>query len=120
MPSLINLDATTAANYVSSETTPGLAVQNLSTGIALDVIGDDTSTANPALRAIFSANVAGATVAPLNITASTASQAVLTISGVFVSTASISMLATQSAFYIPVYHETQRVFGYVFASKGPA
>ena len=120
MGNLLNLQAETGASFLADDATTGLKIENTSTGIALDVVGDDSSTANPALRAIFSANVAGATVAPLNITASTASQAVLSISGVFMSTASISVVQTQSAFIIPVYHETQRVWGYLSASKGVA
>ncbi len=120
MGNLINLAAESQASFLADDTTPGLTVRNTSTGIALDAVGDTSSTANPGLRATFSANVAGASVAPLNVTASTVSQAVLSISGVFISTASINLAANKTAFIIPVYHETQRVFGYVAASIGPS
>ena len=120
MVNLINFHGETGADFIADDTSPGLTIQNTSTGRALDVVGDDSSTANPALQVRFSANVAGATVAPLQVVASTASQAVLAISGVFMSTASISVVQSQSAFIIPVYHETQRVWGYISASKGVA
>lgn len=117
MPLIKNLNAATGADFVGSETTPTLAISNLSTGRALDVVGNSTSTANPALQVRFNANVAGATVAPLNIVASTASQAFLSFSGVFLSSASYGGTASTNAFVIPVYHESQRVFGYVSAQK---
>lgn len=130
MGNLLNLSGETGAGIITDDTAgaglrfentgaaTSVQIANSSTGIAADVIGGSGSTANPAVRATFSANVAGATVAPLNVTASTASQAVLSISGVFMSTASINVLPAKSAFIIPVYHETQRVWGYLTASIG--
>lgn len=68
--------------------------------------------------AIRETALSGATIAPLSIAASTASQAVISVAGVFMSTASINVAANQTAFIIPVYHETQRVWGYIAASVG--
>jgi len=45
-------------------------------------------------------------------------QAVFSISGVFISTASVAITAATSTFIIPVYHQTQKVWGYITASKG--
>lgn len=116
MPSIKNLNASTQADFIASETTPGLRVENQSTGRALDVIGNSSSTSNPALKVAFNANVAGATVAPLQVVASTASQAFISFSGVFLSSASYTAAST-NAFVIPVYHESQRVWGYLGAYK---
>lgn len=60
----------------------------------------------------------GATVAPLRIVASTASQAVFSIQGNSFSSASLSLVASSTAFVIPVYNEGLAAWGYVFASKG--
>lgn len=62
------------------------------------------------------ANLAGATTSPLNIVASTASQAFISFSGVFISSASYGGVGLP-AFIIPVYHESQRLWGYVSAQR---
>ena len=111
-----NLDGSSNADIIGNDTNPTLSVENTSTGIGLRAVGNSSSTANPALQAKFSANVAGATVAPLNLVASTASQAVFSISGVFLSSASFTV-TMGSAFVIPVYHESAGVWGYLSAFK---
>ena len=116
MATLKNLEAASGADIIGDDAQPTLAIKNTSTGRALDVVGSSSSTANPALQVKFAANVAGATVAPINVVASTASQAFLSFSGVFISSASYTIAAT-NAFVIPVYHETQRVWGYLGAFK---
>ena len=65
---------------------------------------------------ITSTILGSATVAPLSIIASTASQAFLQFSGVFISSASYTMAST-NACVIPVYHESQRIWGYLGAFK---
>lgn len=60
----------------------------------------------------------GATVAPVRIVASTASQAVLTVQGNTFSTASISLSAANTAFVLPVYNEALAAWGYIACSKG--
>lgn len=64
------------------------------------------------------APIAGATIPALRVVASTASQAFISFSGVFASTASVNTTGAAAAFVIPVYHESQKVWGYVTASKG--
>ena len=127
---LNNLKARSGADYIGDDTNPTLTVTNTSTGdglkvtnvgagIALNVIGASSASAmtGAALKVSFAANVAGATVAPLAIVASTASQAFISFSGVFISSASYGGLASTNAFVIPVYHETQRIWGYLGAQK---
>lgn len=61
--------------------------------------------------------IGGATVAPMRFVQSTASGAFLSFSGVFISSASYGGLANTNAFVIPVYHESQRIWGYLGAQK---
>ena len=128
MPNLVNIFGRTSADIIGSETTPMLSIENQSTGaglvvtnsgagIALRAVGHSSASGSAALQVQFSANVAGATVAPLQIIASTASQAFISFSGMFLSSASYGGLASTNAFVIPVYHESQRVFGYIGAQK---
>ena len=119
MTFLKNLEGSSGADIIGNDANPALLVVNTSTGIGLQVTGSSSSTSNPALKATFSANVAGATVAPLNIVASTASQAFISFSGAFISSASYTIAAT-NAFVIPVYHETQKIWGYIGAFKNLA
>lgn len=120
MTQFANLMGSTNADLIGNDANPTFTIVNTNLGAALSVIANSTSVSNPALRVGFNANVAGATVAPLTIVASTASQAVVRIQGVFISTASINVAQTSSAFVIPVYHDTQAVWGYISASKGVA
>lgn len=112
-----NLAATTGADYVGNETSAALRIGNIGAGPGLQVEG--VGTAGESLRVTQNA-LGGASIAPLRIIASAASQAVLAISGPLFSTASINLTAGQTAFVIPVYHETARVFGYINVSKGVA
>ncbi len=73
---------------------------------------------NPALTVLQSV-LGSATCAPLNLVASTSSQAVFSISGVFMSSASY-IEAAGSAFVIPIYHESQKVWGYINVLKNVA
>lgn len=111
-----NLAASTGADYIGSEASPALRIGNTGAGIGMQVEAAGTVES---LRVTQTA-LGGASIAPLRIVASAASQAVLAISGVFLSTASINVTAGQTAFVIPVYHETARVFGYINVSKGVA
>lgn len=77
-----------------------------------------TNSTDNALTLTSTVLAGGATIAPLKVVASLASQAVLQISGVFISTASINLLASQTAFVIPVYHQSQGIVGYINVSKG--
>lgn len=114
---------TSASNYVEIAgdtmtgilTGPGLALT--STASVAQAVVYNTVVGNSALTLRENA-LSGATISPLSISASTASQAVLSISGVFMSTASINLAANKTAFIIPVYHETQRIWGYLAASLG--
>lgn len=110
----------TASGSGASVAIQGAALNSGNAGLFIGSANATAPYGGSALVATFGSNVSTATVAPLTLVASTASQALINIQGVFISTASISMLAAQSAFYIPVYHQTQAVWGYVFASKGPA
>lgn len=136
---LVNIWGDSNANIYSDEATPTLTLENGSTSQGLYAVNSSTGTALKAentsvgdgLNAvgagaggegavIQNAVNAGATVAPLRVIASQASQAVMQISGVFMSTASINTTAAQSAFIIPVHHESENVWGYLTASKGVA
>lgn len=103
MAKLMDLTAETGANIIDDDSSPVLTLTNSSTGRALVVERSSTS---------------GPTIAPLVATMSIASGAVLGIRGVFISTASMNLAASQTAFVIPVYHETQGVLGYINVSKG--
>lgn len=123
------LFASSKANQTSSSTYVDVGGDTM-TGILTGPGVALTSTASIAGAVVYSTQagssalnlrekaLSGATISPLNIAASTASQAVLSISGVFMSTASINVAANKTAFIIPVYHETQRVWGYLAASVG--
>jgi len=89
---------------------------NTGTGNALQV----DSAGTVASLVVTQNAVGGATIAPLQVIASTASQAVLAIGGAFFSTASINLAASQTAFVIPVYHSTNQTWGYINVSKGVA
>ena len=99
---LINLYAEDGANIIDDDTTAVLALENTSTGAALVV--ERSSTAGP-------------TIAPLRAIQSIASGVFLEIQGVFISTASLLVDASgdsdNTAFYIPVYHGTENVKGYI-------
>lgn len=140
MANLINLWAETDAALVGDDSTPTLAIKNTSSGLglsidttegtgsALDVLSDNTTRAArvqsaaagaPAL-VIGHSVVANVTVAPLSLVQSTASGALFSVSGVFISTASMTVAANSTAFHIPVYHSSQNVLGYIAVSKGVA
>lgn len=93
-----------------------MTLANSSTGAALKVNGGTNA------NGLIVGNVAtsGMTIAPLRVVASVASQAFISFSGAFMSTASINVAASQTAFVIPVYHQTQGVVGYINVSKGVA
>jgi len=114
MANLVNIWGDSDADIISDESTPTLTLKNTSTGVAL--LAQNTGT-GPAFRAVGTMG-AGATIAAFSVTASTASQAVMQVSGVFMSTASINAAGSAAAFIIPVYHESARVWGYLTASKG--
>ncbi len=116
MANLVNIWGESNADLIGDDSTPTLTLKNTSTGVALSVLG--ATAVSGAL--IGNVPTGGATIAPLRVAASVASQAVLSISGVFMSTASINVTAAQAAFIIPVYHETEKVWGYITASKGVA
>lgn len=114
------------ADFIGDDSTPTLTFKNSSSGNALYV--DGTAGTGIGLNVLGKAATegallgnqptGGATIAPLRVAASVASQAVLSVSGVFMSTASVAVTAATSAFIIPVYHESQKVWGYITASKG--
>lgn len=114
MADLVNLMAESDRDIISDDATPTLTLKNTGTGIALNLLG---STAKEG-AVIGNTPTGGATIAALRVAASVASQAVISISGVFMSTASINLSAAQTAFVIPVYHETQKIVGYINVSKG--
>jgi len=86
---IINLWGSTGANYYTDDTT-GAAFTFTGSGVTESLLLSQVSVG------------ANATVAPLRIIASTASQVVLSVSGVFISTASINVAASATAFVIPV------------------
>lgn len=114
MADLVNLDAESDRNIIGDDSTPTLTLENSSSGIALK---GKVSGAAPAIQAERT-STAGPTIAPIRAIMSIASGAVFGIQGVFISTASMNTAATQTAFHIPVYHETQGVLGYIAVSKG--
>lgn len=138
MTNLVNIWGESNADLVGDDSSPTLTIKNTSSGIGLsidtssgtgpglDILSVNTSYAARVRGAVATAPglyvghsvAAGATIAPVQIAASTASQAVLSISGVFMSTASVAITAATSAFIIPVYHQTQKVWGYITCSKG--
>ena len=106
----------TTATFTFKNTSSGKAVVGTNTSSGSGVYGENTGTG---LAGKFVGQISGgATLAAINVVASVASQAVLSISGVFMSTASVAVTAATTAFIIPVYHETQKVFGYISCSKG--
>lgn len=100
---LVNLWGTPNADIVSDSSSPTLTLKNTGTAAAVKAVAPISS---------------GATIAPLNVVASVVSQAVMQVSGVFMSTASINTTGAAAAFIMPVYHETAKVWGYLTASKG--
>jgi len=120
MTLLNNITGSTNADLIGNDANSTLTVKNINAGSALTAIGFSGATGASALVATFTANVGGATVAPLQLVASTASQAWISFQGVLISTASINLAANKTAFIIPVYHASQAVWGYVAASIGPS
>lgn len=148
MANQINLNAETDANMIGDDSSPTLTLENSSsgnalklqnaggTGVALSVVSAPTTsvfvpapnqaghfrssaTTAPVLI-IDKTVVGGSTIAPLRLLVSQASGAFIGVGGVFISTASMNLAANQTAFHIPVYHETQGVLGYIAVSKGVA
>lgn len=118
----VNLWANANADIGSiSDSTPTLrvwstvSVASTAQGYALQV---DNTGNSPALVVTQNALTAGATIAPLQVVASLASQAFISFQGVFISTASISQVGGGSAFVIPVYHASQNIWGFINVSKG--
>lgn len=105
MANTVNLWAESNADMISDDSSPALTLRN------------SESTGAEALL-VANAATAGATIAPLRVVASTASQAFLSFSGGLLSSASIATAGSAAAFVIPVYHETNRTWGYITASKG--
>lgn len=111
----ISVDSTSPVQlFKNTSTGAGVKGQNTSTGAG--VVGANTGT-GPGVTAEAPAS-SGATVAALRVTASVASQAAIEFQGPLISTASINVAANQSAFVIPVYHQTNKTWGYFVASKG--
>lgn len=105
MTKLVNLWGQTGANYYTDDTTAA-AITLTGSGVTESLLLSQVSVG------------ANATIAPLRIVASTASQAVIAVSGVFISTASINVAASATAFVIPVYHQSQGIYGFINVSKG--
>lgn len=140
MANLVNLWAESNADMIGDDSSPTLTLGNTSSGLglkidttsgtggALDTLSDNTSWAARARSAATEAPaflVEGSvlhspTVAPLRIGQSTASGAVIEIAGVFISTASMLLAANQTAFHIPVWHQSEAILGYIPVSKGVA
>ncbi len=138
MTNLVNIWAETNADLIGDDSTPTLTIKNTSTGYglsidttsgtgaAIDLLSDNTTQAARVRSAAAGAPgllvghsvAAAATVAPITLAASTASQAVIAIQGVFMSTASLAVAADNTAFIIPVYHQSEAVWGYLAASTG--
>lgn len=114
MANLVNIWGESGADIIGDDSSPTLTIKNSSTGRALDVLGP---TATEGLL-VGNVPTGGATIAPLRVAASVASQAYLSFSGGLMSTASVAVTAATSAFVIPVYHETEKAWGYITASKG--
>lgn len=99
---LINLYAEDGANIIDDDLKATLQLENTSTGAALTV--ERSSTAGP-------------TIAPLRAIQSIASGVFLDIRGAFISTASLliasGVAASNTAFYIPVYHGSEEVKGFI-------
>lgn len=140
MTNLVNLWGEENADLIGDDSSPTLTIKNTSSGVglsldttegtgsALDVLSDNTSYAArirsaaagvPGLLVEHSV-AANVTVAPLQVAQSTASGAVLSVAGVFISTASMNEAQNQSAFHIPVYHSSENILGYISVSKGVA
>lgn len=106
MTKIVNLWGSGGANYYTDDTTAA-ALTITGSGVTESLVLSQVSLAN-------------ATIAPLRIVASTASQAFISFSGVFLSTASINVSQSQAAFVIPVYHQSQNIWGFISVSKGVA
>jgi len=104
---------------MSSDSAPTQRFWNTGTGQALQADGEGVveSLLVTQRSSMISTN---ATIAPLRIIASMASQAVFSVGGVFISTASMNLSAGQTAFHIPVYHDSQKIWGFIAVSKGVA
>jgi len=139
LANLVNIWGESNADLIGDDSSPTLTLKNSSTGDALKVDGSagtgvglnvDGNTTQPAATIdgaadkqgliVGNAATSGVTVAPLRVTASAASQAFISFAGAFISTASINVAASQTAFVIPVYHQTDGKVGYINVSKGVA
>ena len=138
MANLVNIWGEENADLIGDDSSPTLTIKNTSSGVglsidttegtgaAVDLLSDNTTYAGRIRSAVTEApallvehSVLGsATVAPLSAVQSTASGAVLSIGGVFISTASMSVDANTTVFHIPVYHSTENILGYVAVSPG--
>ena len=110
---LKNTSSGAVLNITAASTSSGTGITidtSTGTGAGLDVLSDNSSwTARirsalataPALQ-VGHTVLSNVTVAPLNVVQSTASGVVLSIAGVFISTASINVAQSQAAFIIPV------------------
>lgn len=118
----LNTTRDQAGSYVSDagDTMTGLlngvgTVQTSTASLSGANIFSGIATAEGAI--VAKTVIGGATVAPLRLIASTASAAFISFSGVFLSSASYGGTANTNAFVIPVYHESQRIWGYISAQK---
>jgi len=128
---LINLWAEDNANIIDDDTTATLTLENSSTGAG--VLGLNSSTGagvyakntltGPAIIAERTAT-AGPTISPVVAIQSIVSGCFFEFKGAFVSTASL-LIGSQSgeksdntAFYIPVFHGSEKVKGYIPVIKG--
>ena len=108
MPYVRNLDAVENANMIGDNSTPTLTLDNLGTGPALVV---KSSTATGTAGALRVEGRAGSpTVAPLVLSASTASGALMEVRGYIASIASVGSITRgirvkqgDSYFWIPMY-----------------
>ena len=89
-------------------------IDDTGTGVALQVAAAGTV---PSLVATQNALTGGATIAPIRVVASLASQAFFTFQGAAFSSASFGTTTVASAFVIPVYNEFYNTWGYLCANK---
>lgn len=119
---LVNLWAEDGANIIDDDTTATLIIENTAAGIGLKGVSNTGS----GLEGVSATGVgliaertgtAGPTIAPLRAVQSIASGVFLDVRGAFVSTASLpigsGVAANNTAFYIPVYHGSENVKGFI-------
>lgn len=99
----------TQAQYVSDA---GDTMTGTLTGVG---IVETSPTATTEAAIVSKGAIGGATVAPVRMIQSTASGAFMSFSGAFLSSASYA-IGGRVAFVIPVYHESQRIWGYLGAT----